>query len=83
MLPEYVVERMDIASRKKFPLKELFRLVLEEGKLVYDKNHLHQGRGIYIHKDKEALAKVSKKNLLARYTKEDIAALLEEMEHDL
>ena len=79
----YIVERMDIVSRKKFPIAELFRLTLCEGKLTLDKDDTLPGRGIYVHKDLETLEKLKKRNLLSRYGKEDHCALMEEMEHDL
>lgn len=79
----YIVERMDIVSRKKFPLSELFRLTLCEGKLILDKNNTLPGRGVYVYKDIETLEELKKRNLLSRYGKEDYRALMEEMEHDL
>lgn len=61
------VVRMDIASRKQYPLPELIRLVIKDNSLLLDIENKIQGRGIYIHKDKESINLVFKRKLLKKY----------------
>ena len=68
---------MDLLSRNCFPRNELFRLVLEDGKLVLDLTYDNPGRGIYIKKDLDTIEKVFKKKMLQRYTTMDLDLLKE------
>lgn len=61
------VVRMDIVSRKQYPLPELIRLVIKDNSLLMDVENKIQGRGIYIHKDKESIKLVFKRKLLKKY----------------
>lgn len=82
MNPKPSVNRMDILSRKSFPREELFRLVKQDGKFLLDLNDTLPGRGIYIHRDEETLAKVFQKGLLRKYaSKEDLAVLESELKN--
>lgn len=61
------VVRMDIVSRKQYPLPKLIRLVIKDNSLLMDVENKIQGRGIYIHKDKESIKLVFKRKLLKKY----------------
>ena len=79
----FVVLRMDLLSRKLFPKEDLFRLVLKDSVLVFDKEKNPSGRGIYLRKDKETLALAKKKGILKRYAKNsDLDALFQELEDE-
>lgn len=75
----YVIVRMDLLSRKQFPREELFRLVLQEGKLLLDLSYSLKGRAVYVKKDVETIEVIFKKGLLRRYSKEDLTTLKQEM----
>ena len=75
-----VVKRMDIASRKTYDRRELFRLVIQDGKLILDLNQCIPSRAIYIHKDKESVELTFKRKLLKRYSNNtDLEALESEL----
>lgn len=76
----YVVQRMDLLTRKSYPRNKLVRLVLVEGKLTLDLDNKLQGRGIYFLKDKDTIEKVFSKGVLKRFSKStDFVALAEEV----
>lgn len=84
MLKKYEVKRMDIVSRKSFPLEELFRLTVENDVLILDGKTKHPGKGIYIRKEKETLDRLEKHNVLFRYSKStDFPSLFQEMRNAL
>lgn len=64
---KFLVTRMDILSRKSYPINELIRLKKADDTLVLDIDHSMKGRGIYLHKDKETIDIAYKKHLLKRY----------------
>ncbi len=74
-----MIVRMDLLSRKQFPREELFRLVLQEGKLLLDLSYSLKGRAVYVKKDVETIEVIFKKGLLRRYSKEDLTTLKQEM----
>ncbi len=79
MQKPYEVTRLDILSRKAYPLTELIRLSKKDGVLTVDIKQNQKGRGIYIHKDSKTVEIVFKKGLLRRYSKDIQDSLFEEM----
>ncbi len=65
----FVVNRMDLLSRKTYPVEQLIRLVLVSSNLKLDKDHTLTGRGIYLLKDEATIDKVFSKGMLKRYSK--------------
>ena len=61
--------RLDIASRAPLPKQQLFRLVNVGGTLLLDEAQCLPGRGIYLKKDRQSIAKARQKNLLAKASK--------------
>lgn len=68
MLNKKEILRMDILSRKSFKKSEMYRLVMLDGTLTFDKEMNLPGKGIYIHMDEETIKKVFAKKMLRRYT---------------
>lgn len=65
------VFRMDLATRKVYPKEELFRLVIQGGRLLLDREGNLPGRGVYVLKDGNSVTKVFRKGMLKRYCKDD------------
>lgn len=78
---KYTVSRMDILTRKSYPIDELFRLTITDDGLVLDLDSSRKGRGLYLHKDKNTIETAKKKKLLLRYLKDEekLNQLIEEM----
>lgn len=77
------IMRMCIACRQMKDKRELLRIVKDkENNISIDKTGKKNGRGAYICKDKECLAKLKKQKLLNKAFKtnisEDIYKLIEE-----
>jgi predicted RNA-binding protein YlxR (DUF448 family) len=70
--------RHDILSKKSFPKKSLFRLVIASGEVVYDPTGHQPGRGFYLLKEEKSLEKAAKNNLLAHYGGAPVASGLYE-----
>lgn len=84
MSKKYIVYRKDINSNQIYPKDSLFRLVVIESKLVFDKNYSLKGRGIYLLKNKTSIENAFNKNrLLKRYNKETLDVLKEELLKEL
>lgn len=78
---KYTVSRMDILTRKSYPIDELFRLTITDDGLVLELDSSRKGRGLYLHKDKNTIEAAKKKKLLLRYLKDEekLNQLIEEM----
>ena len=77
------IMRMCIACRQMKDKRELLRIVKDkENNISIDKTGKKKGRGAYICKDKECLAKLKKQKLLNKAFKtnisEDVYKLIEE-----
>ncbi|MCI1735632.1 MAG: DUF448 domain-containing protein [Bacilli bacterium] len=80
MKKPYPVKRMDVFTRRIYPKDELFRLVYQNGTLVWDSSYSLPGRGIYVSKDGQSLDLVLKRHSLKRYSKgADVSALEKEL----
>lgn len=67
MTTKKVPMRMCTGCREMKPKKELIRIVkTAEGEIKLDATGKLNGRGAYVCKDKECLAKINKSNALAR-----------------
>lgn len=66
---KHVPLRMCVACRKMRQPSELVRFVSAGGTAVMDLNKKQFGRGAYICRSSECLAKAAKKNVLARHLK--------------
>lgn len=75
------IVRMDLATRKTYPREELFRLVVQGGKILLDKDGNLPGRGIYVLKDGNSIAKIFRKGMLKRYCRDD--EILSHLEKEL
>ena len=76
-----VNDRTDIVSRKRFPRETLLRLVIEDGKLILDKEKTLKGRGVYLKKGngKDAIKKASFNRYLHRPLSLEEEELLEKL----
>lgn len=80
-MKDFVVYRMDLLSRVKYPRERLLRLVVTENKkAVIDPSYSMKGRGVYVLKDEEQIKKTFQKKRLSKIViQSDEAALMEEM----
>ncbi len=80
-MKDFVVYRMDLLSRVKYPRERLLRLVVTENKkAVIDPSYSMKGRGVYVLKDEEQIKKTFQKKRLSKIVMQsDEAALMEEM----
>ncbi len=80
-MKDFVVYRMDLLSRVKYPRERLLRLVVTENKkVVIDPSYSMKGRGVYVLKDEEQIKKTFQKKRLSKIViQSDEAALMEEM----
>ncbi len=80
-MKDFVVYRMDLLSRVKYPRERLLRLVITENKkVVIDPSYSMKGRGVYVLKDEEQIKKTFQKKRLSKIVMQsDEAALMEEM----
>lgn len=80
-MKDFVVYRMDLLSRVKYPRERLLRLVVTENKkAVIDPSYSMKGRGVYVLKDEEQIRKTFQKKRLSKIViQSDEAALMEEM----
>lgn len=84
MSKKYIVYRKDINSNKIYPKDNLFRLVVIDSKLAFDKNNTLKGRGLYLLKNKTSIENAFNKNkLLKRYNKDTLDILKEELLKEL
>lgn len=67
------IYRTCIVSREKLLKEDLFRIVLIDGKVVFDKEYKLGGRGVYIKKDLATIRKGCAKHSLSRIFKIDVA----------
>ncbi len=76
-----VNDRTDIVSRKRFPRETLLRLVIEDGKLILDKEKTLKGRGVYLKKGsgKDAIKKSVFNHFLHRPLSKEEEELLERL----
>lgn len=80
MSKKYIVYRKDINSNQIYPKDNLFRLVVINSKLVFDKDNSLKGRGIYLLKEKTSIENTFNKNrFLKRYNKDTLDILKEEL----
>ncbi len=76
-----IPERMCVACREMKPKTDLVRLVLQDGCIAVDPTGKKNGRGVYICKCKECIAKAKKnKNFAKVYGFSLTDALCEELE---
>ncbi|HEX7065330.1 MAG TPA: YlxR family protein [Bacillales bacterium] len=60
--------RKCVATQEMRPKKELFRIVrTPEGEVLYDPIGKKSGRGTYLSKDREAIERAKKGNVLAKH----------------
>ncbi len=80
-MKDFVVYRMDLLSRVKYPRERLLRLVVTENKkVVIDPSYSMKGRGVYVLKDEEQIKKTFQKKRLSKIViQSDEVALMEEM----
>lgn len=80
-MKDFVVYRMDLLSRVKYPRERLLRLVVTENKkAVIDPSYSMKGRGVYVLKDEEQIKKTFQKKRLSKIVMQsDEAVLMEEM----
>jgi hypothetical protein len=65
--------RKCVATQEMKPKKELFRIVrTPEGEVLYDPTGKKSGRGTYLSKDKEAIERAKKHNILAKHLNADV-----------
>ncbi|HET7578474.1 MAG TPA: YlxR family protein [Bacillales bacterium] len=65
--------RKCVATQEMRPKKELFRIVrTPEGEVLYDPSGKKSGRGTYLSKDKEAIERARKHNILAKHLNADV-----------
>ena len=85
MKKSFVVERMDIVTRKVYPVDELFRIAKIDGKLIYDKDNNLGGRGYYLSKDLHVLELAAKRHSLDRISNDaaENNKILEELKNEL
>lgn len=67
MKEKFIVYRMDMISRKTYPLRELLRFVKVDGKLVFDKDKTMQGRGYYLYDNEEYIREMFQKRKARRF----------------
>lgn len=61
---KFIVERMDILTREKYPREKMIRLVLVDNVMIIDKDDNIKGRGYYVYKDKSHIEEVFRKKRL-------------------
>lgn len=65
--------RKCVATQEMKPKKELFRIVrTPEGEVVFDPTGKKSGRGTYLSKDKEAIERARKHNILAKHLNAEV-----------
>ncbi|HET7629097.1 MAG TPA: YlxR family protein [Bacillales bacterium] len=65
--------RKCVATQEMKPKQELFRIVrTPEGDVLYDPSGKKSGRGTYLSKQPEAIAKARKQNILAKHLKAEV-----------
>ncbi|MCH3966493.1 MAG: DUF448 domain-containing protein [Bacilli bacterium] len=60
---------MDVLTRKTYPRKDLYRLVVREEEVLFDKDNTLPGRGFYLYRDKEKIRLAIQTKKLNRFTK--------------
>ncbi len=73
--------RRDVVTKKSYPREQLLRLVVAEGKLVFDKDMKMPGRGLYVLKDPKAIEGLSPRHLvrIVRIDEVELTALKKEL----
>lgn len=65
--------RKCVATQEMKPKKELFRIVrTPEGEVVFDPTGKRSGRGTYLSKDREAIERARKHNILAKHLNAEV-----------
>lgn len=65
--------RTCVATREKFPKQELIRVVrTPEGNVIVDETGRANGRGAYLKKDLDVIAKAEKSKILNRHLEIDV-----------
>lgn len=64
--------RSCVVTREKLPKRELLRIVKFEGKISVDPSGKQNGKGCYIKKDKEVLAKAKKTKILNKVLETEV-----------
>lgn len=65
--------RKCVATQEMKPKKELFRIVrTPEGEVVFDPTGKRSGRGTYLSKDREAIERAKKHNILAKHLNAEV-----------
>lgn len=77
---DYVVYRMDVLSRERYPRERLLRLVKVGEDVILDLDGKLPGRGIYVLKDVEHIRMTFQKKRLSRFVSaKRQESLMEEM----
>ncbi len=63
---------MCVVTREKLPKKELLRIVKFDGRVSVDETGKQNGKGCYLKKDREVLAKAKKTHVLERVLETEI-----------
>lgn len=64
--------RMCVSCRQMLPQRELIRIVCRDGSIELDLEKKKFGRGAYICADKDCMQRAEKKNLLAKYFRQNV-----------
>lgn len=64
--------RSCVVTREKLPKRELLRIVKFEGKISVDPSGKQNGKGCYIKKDKEVLARANKTKILNKVLETEV-----------
>ncbi len=81
MKPRKIPMRQCIVTKERYPKQELLRIVKYEGVVSVDVTGKKNGKGCYIKKDKDVLAKAKKTKIIDRTLDCEIdEALYEEIE---
>ena len=72
MVVRKIPMRSCVVTREKLPKKELLRIVKFDGVVSVDPTGKQNGKGCYIKKDKEVLAKAKKTKILNRVLETEI-----------
>lgn len=69
---KHIPLRMCVGCRQMLPQRELIRIVCKDGKIELDPEKKKFGRGAYICADKKCVQRAEKKNLLAKYFRQNV-----------
>lgn len=82
-MADHIPLRMCVACRKMHPQNELIRLVNVNGAIKLDIDKKLFGRGAYICRSAECVAKARKKNILARHFRHTVSEEIYNMAEDM